>query len=171
MEKPERTKIHQMIKECCKTISSITVEIDGKKFIKCLKQSKKGMFSLHVFEYSKDFFQFFPLFLWCLFIFKGDCRTRWVWPHEYTYFLMHKDNIDTMQAVSSIAPLLNGARATSITYAGTKDKRGKTTQWLCIRRREPSLIKRSVQRLRNIHVGNFMFRDQPLKLGQLQGNR
>lgn len=76
-----------------------------------------------------------------------------------------------MQAVSSIAPLLNGAKATAITYAGTKDKRGKTTQWLCIRRREPSLIKRSVQRLRNIHVGNFMFRDQPLKLGQLQGNR
>lgn len=102
---------------------------------------------------------------------KGDSRTRWTWPHEYTYFLLHKDNIDTMQAVSSIAPLLNGARATAITYAGTKDKRGKTTQWLCIRRREPTLIKRAVQRLRNIHVGNFMFREQPLKLGQLQGNR
>lgn len=100
-----------------------------------------------------------------------DSRTRWIWPHEYTYFLLHKENIDTMQAVSSIAPLLNGARATAITYAGTKDKRGKTTQWLCIRRREPSLIKRSVHRLRNIHVGNFMFRDQPLKLGQLKGNR
>lgn len=142
MEKPERTKIHRMIKECYKAISSTTVDIDGKKYIKCLKQSKKG-----------------------------DSRTRWTWPHEYTYFLMHKDNIDTMQAVSSIAPLLNGARATAITYAGTKDKRGKTTQWLCIRRREPSLIKRAMQRLRNIHAGNFMFRDQPLKLGQLQGNR
>lgn len=110
-------------------------------------------------------------FFTCSFYFEGDGRTRWTWPHEYTYFLMHKDNIDTMQAVASIAPLLNGARATAITYAGTKDKRGKTTQWLCIRRREPSLIKRAMQRLRNIHAGNFMFRDQPLKLGQLQGNR
>lgn len=84
---------------------------------------------------------------------------------------MYKENIDTMQAVSSLAPLLNGARASAITYAGTKDKRAKTTQWLCIKRREPSLIVRAAQRLRNINVGNFIFRDTPLKLGQLQGNR
>lgn len=94
-----------------------------------------------------------------------------MWPHEYTHFLLHKDNIDTMQAVSTLAPLLNGARASSLTYAGTKDKRGKTTQWICIKRREPAVVIRAAQRLRNIYVGNFMFRDQTLKLGDLQGNR
>lgn len=98
-------------------------------------------------------------------------RSKWVWPNEFTYFLLYKENIDTMQAVSSLAPLLNGARASAITYAGTKDKRGKTTQWACIRRREPSLIVSAARRLRSIKVGNFMFRDHPLKLGQLKGNR
>lgn len=100
-----------------------------------------------------------------------DHRTKWLWPHEYTYFLLHKDNVDTMAAVSALAPLLKGARASAISYAGTKDKRARTTQWACIRRREPELIAKAGKRLPNIFVGNFTFKDQPLKLGQLQGNR
>lgn len=104
-------------------------------------------------------------------LFTDDRRSKWVWPHEYVYFMLHKDNIDTMQAVSSMAPLLNGARASAITYAGTKDKRARTTQWACVRRREPILMVKAAQRLRNMFVGNFQFHDSPLKLGQLQGNR
>lgn len=142
MEKNERTLIHHTIKEIFTEITSTTVDKDDEKFIKCTKQNKRN-----------------------------DRRTKWLWPHDYTYFLLHKDNIDTMQAVSSLAPLLNGARASSITYAGTKDKRAKTTQWACIRRREPAVVIRAARRLRNITVGNFTFRDQPLKLGQLKGNR
>lgn len=76
-----------------------------------------------------------------------------------------------MQAVSTLAPLLSGARPSAISYAGTKDKRAKTTQWACIRKREPSQIVNAAKRLRNIKVGGFTFKDQPLKLGQLQGNR
>lgn len=97
--------------------------------------------------------------------------TKWLWPHEYVYFLLHKDNIDTMQAVATLAPLLSGARVSSLTYAGTKDKRGRTTQWVSIRRRDPTAIVKAAARLPNIHVGNFSFKPQPLKLGQLQGNR
>lgn len=63
-----------------------------------------------------------------------DHRSRWEWPHEYTYFLLHKENIDTMQAVSGLAPLLGGARASMLSYAGTKDKRAKTTQWVRIKK-------------------------------------
>lgn len=97
-------------------------------------------------------------------------RPKWQWPHEYTYFLMYKENVDTMQAVSMLAPLIN-VKAAAITYAGTKDKRGKTTQWMCVRRREPSQIVRAAQRARQMFVGNFTFRDKPLKLGQSLGNR
>lgn len=75
-----------------------------------------------------------------------------------------------MQAVSMLAPLIN-VKATAITYAGTKDKRGKTTQWMSVKRREPAQIVRAAQRARKMFVGNFMFREQPLKLGQLHGNR
>lgn len=114
------------------------------------------------------------LFCWLIInlsSFIDDRRSKWVWPNEYVYFMLHKDNIDTMQAVSGMAPLLSGARASAITYAGTKDKRARTTQWACVRRREPILMVKAAQRLRNMFVGNFQFHDLPLKLGQLQGNR
>lgn len=42
MEKGERTQIHQMIKEVFNTISSITIDIDENKYIKCLKQNRKS---------------------------------------------------------------------------------------------------------------------------------
>lgn len=142
MEKNDRTQIHHTIKEVFANISSSTTDKDDKKFIRCTRQNRRN-----------------------------DRRTHWLWPHEYTYFLLHKDNIDTMQAVSTLAPLLNGTKASSITYAGTKDKRAKTTQWMSVRRRDPALIVRAARRLRNITVGNFTFRDQPLKLGNLKGNR
>lgn len=142
MEKNDRTQIHHSVKEIFSNITSTTVERDDKKYIRCARQNKKS-----------------------------DRRNRWPWPHEYTYFLLYKENIDTMQAVSMVAPLLNGTKASAITYAGTKDKRAKTTQWMCVRRREPSLIVRAARRLRNITIGNFTFRDQPLKLGQLKGNK
>lgn len=44
MEKAERTQIHQMIKEVFNSVNSITVDKDGKKFIKCMKQNKKSMY-------------------------------------------------------------------------------------------------------------------------------
>lgn len=76
-----------------------------------------------------------------------------------------------MQAVATLASLLSGTKASLLAYAGTKDKRGRTTQWVSARRREPNSILRAVNRLPNIFVGNFTFKPEPLKLGHLQGNR
>lgn len=69
MEKPERTKIHQMIKECFKSVSSTTVEIDGKKFIKCLKQTKKGMYCSRI-RILLHFFYLTPHLLYIYFVAK-----------------------------------------------------------------------------------------------------
>ena len=33
----------------------------------------------------------------------GDVRTKWTWPHEFTYFVAHKFNMDTMKAASELA--------------------------------------------------------------------
>ncbi|XP_031640468.1 pseudouridylate synthase 7 homolog [Contarinia nasturtii] len=142
MEKTERTQIHQLIKGNFSSVNSTTFDKDDRKFIKCTKLNRKH-----------------------------DRRRQWVWPHEYTYFLLHKDNIDTMQAVSSLASFLGISKASAITYAGTKDKRGRTTQWACVRQREPSMIVAAAQKARHMYVGGFTFRDEPLKLGMLQGNR
>lgn len=99
-----------------------------------------------------------------------DNRSKWLWPHEYTYFVVHKENIDTMKAAADLAANLN-TNVSAVAYAGTKDKRGKTSQWFCMRKREPEKIARAAQRIPNVHVGNFTFKPDTLKLGVLKGNR
>lgn len=56
-------------------------------------------------------------------------------------------------------------------YAGTKDRRGCTTQWVSLKRGIPESLLRAVNRLRGVFVGNFKFSEEELNLGSLQGNR
>lgn len=102
---------------------------------------------------------------------KSDVRLQW--PNdkgEYVYFLVYKEAIDTMDACLKISDSLKMPPG-NFTYAGVKDKRAKTTQWFCVHKVEPwKLIKRT-RPIRNVKVGNFTFKDEPLKLGQLQGNK
>lgn len=99
-----------------------------------------------------------------------DNRTKWTWPGEYTYFVLHKENVDTMKAAGDVASNMN-MNVGSLAYAGTKDKRAKTSQLMSMRKRDPEKILRAAQRLPNIHVGNFTFKADALKLGALRGNR
>lgn len=105
---------------------------------------------------------------------KGDQEQRgWKWPHEYVYFVLYKENLDTMQAVSLLAQNLR-IKASSFNFAGTKDKRAKTTQWICVKKIDPSKICQAACRIRiggKVKVGNFKFEKEPLKLGMLSGNR
>lgn len=75
-----------------------------------------------------------------------------------------------MKAASDLANNMN-LNAGVLSYAGTKDKRGKTSQLFSIRKRDPEKILRAAERLPHIHVGNFSFKADPLRLGLLQGNR
>lgn len=99
-----------------------------------------------------------------------DNRVKWMWPGEYTYFVLHKENVDTMKAASDLASNMN-MNPGSLSYAGTKDKRGKTSQLFSMRKRDPAKIQRAAERLSHIHVGNFSFRADTLRLGSLLGNR
>lgn len=99
-----------------------------------------------------------------------DRREKWLWPHEFTYFLLYKENVDTIQATSLLTENLKCAPS-AFAYAGTKDRRAKTTQWVSIRHGEPARIAAAAAKIRNIKLGNFCFKPQQLKLGQLRGNR
>uniref|UniRef100_A0A182LUF8 TRUD domain-containing protein n=1 Tax=Anopheles culicifacies TaxID=139723 RepID=A0A182LUF8_9DIPT len=101
---------------------------------------------------------------------KKDRREKWKWPHEYTYFLLYKENIDTIQATLLLSQGLHCSPSV-LTYAGTKDRRAKTTQWMCVRTREPVKIIQAARNAGCVTVGNFSFKPTALKLGQLQGNR
>lgn len=56
-------------------------------------------------------------------------------------------------------------------YCGTKDRRAKTTQKFCIKKRPPRDIVGSVKFINGVKLGNFEFSTNVLKLGDLKGNR
>ncbi|KAH8322170.1 hypothetical protein KR059_006688 [Drosophila kikkawai] len=99
---------------------------------------------------------------------RGD--KRWNFPAEFVSFLVHKTNLVTSDVASTLASRLF-LRPSQVNYAGIKDKRAKTTQNFCIKRRAPDQIVAAARSLRNVQIGNFAFRNTTLKLGDLQGNR
>ncbi|KAL1131970.1 hypothetical protein AAG570_011581 [Ranatra chinensis] len=93
------------------------------------------------------------------------------WPKgrgKYLHFTLHKENIDITEAVNTLAKLLR-TKPNNITYAGTKDKRAKTTQRMCVNLRPAELLAK--HNMRSLTVGNFSYHDKPLHLGHLSGNR
>ncbi|XP_005179284.1 pseudouridylate synthase 7 homolog [Musca domestica] len=101
---------------------------------------------------------------------KGRDRNRWTFPEEYVHFLVHKENLDTSEVAVAMANKLN-LRPSQVNYCGTKDKRAKTTQKFCIKKRTPRQIVGSIKFLNGVKIGNFEFSKEVLKLGQLKGNR
>lgn len=60
-------------------------------------------------------------------------------------------------------------KVNTIKHAGTKDKRGNTTQMISVRKLNADNIAKL--RVRNIWIGNYIYKDSSLKLGDLKGNR
>ena len=123
MEKSIRTNIHTLLKtEFGRKICSTTYTKDEEKFIKISTQFARG-----------------------------DSRAKWEYPEEYTHFILHKENVDTIQATLLIANAMK-MRPANFVYCGTKDKRAKTSQWVCVKKVEPSRIFGSTQRIQNIQI-------------------
>ena len=53
-------------------------------------------------------------------------------------------------------------------YAGTKDKRAKTSQWVTARNVEPMRVLNSIRNDRKVRVGNFSYPEEVLHLGDLK---
>lgn len=75
-----------------------------------------------------------------------------------------------MNAISLIARLLH-VKASQFSYAGTKDKRAITTQKVCVAGVDARRICGLNKSVNNLAVGDFEYKDHPLKLGDLAGNR
>jgi tRNA pseudouridine13 synthase len=142
-DKEKRAKFHKALKAVHgKAIFGNTIERDDKKFIQVKKSSKFDQQRAH----------------------------GWRWPHEFTYFVMYKENIDTISAIAALSHK-TGFKPALFTYAGTKDKRGKTSQWICVKKMEPTKIAQAAKGVQGVRVGNFKFLPEVLKLGDLKGNR
>ncbi len=98
---------------------------------------------------------------------------RWVEgrPH-YLRFALYKQNIDTMEAVRALSSTMKCA-PNLFSYAGTKDRRGITTQLITAYKVNASKIASVIaQRFANVmKAGNYEYVPNQLKLGDLKGNR
>ncbi|KAL0112675.1 hypothetical protein PUN28_012147 [Cardiocondyla obscurior] len=88
----------------------------------------------------------------------------------YCHFLLHKVNMDTISVVNQLAALMH-VPPNKICYAGTKDRRAWTTQWLSVKRAHPRNILRVGRSIRGAYIGNFKYARNTLQLGMLRGNQ
>jgi len=89
---------------------------------------------------------------------------------DYCYFLLHKVNKDTNDAINQLAVKLR-IRPDNFGYAGMKDRRAWTTQWVSLRKMEPCNVLRVGRSVHGVYVGNFRYAKTSLKLGMLRGNQ
>lgn len=85
----------------------------------------------------------------------------------HTYFLLEKRGLSTLQAVHDVARAL-GVRRIDVGYAGLKDARAVTRQWMSIEHVEPERVRAvEVPRIRILEVTRHT---NKLRLGHLRGN-
>ena len=87
----------------------------------------------------------------------------------YLHFTIYKENKDTMEVISFIARTLR-LNPKSFQFAGTKDRRGVTTQRACAHRVHADRLAKMNSTLRNAALGDFEYRKYGLELGDLAGN-
>ncbi|XP_043510231.1 pseudouridylate synthase 7 homolog isoform X1 [Frieseomelitta varia] len=145
LSKDQRKAIHSIAKSM-KEVLSQTVDRENKKILMILP-NKYGN--------NKNF--------------RKDTRINWKNQGKYCYFLLHKVNMDTMAALNRLAMNLR-LNPNSFSYAGTKDRRAWTTQWVSVKKIRPTNILRAAKNIRGAYIGNFKFEMECLKLGMLNGN-
>ncbi|XP_046665048.1 pseudouridylate synthase 7 homolog [Homalodisca vitripennis] len=143
LDKDQRQRIHKAVKRRFGTrVYSNTKEIDGKKVMLIGHAS-------------------------------GDSNHRFCsWPKErpeYLHFVMYKENIE-MSEVVTVLSRYTRFKPNRFGYAGNKDKRAVTTQQMCVRRGDCQRFT-SCKNLRAIAVGNYSYKWENLRLGDLNGNR
>ncbi|GAB5589309.1 multisubstrate pseudouridine synthase 7 [Umbelopsis nana] len=90
----------------------------------------------------------------------------------YLQFSLYKENKDTMEAINTICKICRLAPK-SLGYAGTKDKRAITVQSVTAYHARADKFTKTQEMLnrQGIYVGDFKYVKDPLKLGDLSGNR
>jgi len=87
-----------------------------------------------------------------------------------TWFFIEKVGRDTLEVVLDIARELHIDRK-RMGFAGMKDKRAVTRQWLCVSNSEIEDIEKLEDKLYKVDILKIMQNEKKLRIGQLVGNR
>ncbi|TPX49806.1 hypothetical protein SeMB42_g00594 [Synchytrium endobioticum] len=89
---------------------------------------------------------------------------------RYCHFVLYKENRETVQSLQAIAKAIK-VPTKRLTFAGTKDKRGVTSQRVAAEHIYAEQLAGLNKSMKGIQMGNFSYQESGLKLGQLQGNQ
>lgn len=87
---------------------------------------------------------------------------------EFTHFVLQKRNWNTLQALKVISSSI-GCSLKRFGYAGTKDRRALTVQLCSVWRIPPERIM--ALRIRDIRINGAWSSEEPVRMGDLLGNR
>eukprot|EP00467_Chlorarachnion_reptans_P011383 CAMPEP_0114488604 /NCGR_PEP_ID=MMETSP0109-20121206/1424_1 /TAXON_ID=29199 /ORGANISM="Chlorarachnion reptans, Strain CCCM449" /LENGTH=730 /DNA_ID=CAMNT_0001665019 /DNA_START=22 /DNA_END=2214 /DNA_ORIENTATION=+ len=109
-------------------------------------------------------------------VFEGRAQKKWgsrfKKTRPYLHFTLQKKNTDTMSCINSIAKVTR-KKSKSFGYAGTKDKRAISFQRVSAFQIDHKKLQQATRTClnRTVRIGSFEYKDTPLKLGDLKGNR
>ncbi|XP_076590186.1 pseudouridylate synthase 7 homolog isoform X1 [Chaetodon auriga] len=149
--KEKRTLVHKAIKTQFPGLETKTEERDGHKFIVAYHAAgKKALAEVKTTAAPRKHF----------------------WPKNrgsFCHFVLYKENKDTMDAINVLSKFLR-LRPNMFSYMGTKDKRAITVQEIAVLKITAERLAHLNKCLMNLKLGNFCYKNHPLKLGELQGN-
>ncbi|KAK5615426.1 multisubstrate pseudouridine synthase 7 [Crenichthys baileyi] len=143
--KEKRTLVHKAIKTQFPGLETKTEEKEGHKFIVAYHVAGKSALA---------------------------APRKHFWPKNrgsYCHFVLYKENKDTMDAINVLSKFLR-LRPNMFSYMGTKDKRAITVQEIAVLKITAERLAHLNKCLMNLKLGNFCYKNHPLKLGELQGN-
>ena len=142
LDKDSRKEIHLILKGFSK-VDSNTLDKDGKKFI--VAKSKNSVLKNNKKQWPRD-------------------------RPKYLHFTLYKENMETYEAISLLA---NKCRTEEkhFGFAGTKDRRGRTTQRVAVSMVTAKQILGAARGSQKVSVGNFSYQKQEIRLGDLAGNK
>ncbi|KAL6936371.1 hypothetical protein ACO0OL_002571 [Hanseniaspora opuntiae] len=141
--KDERTKIHQLLRKAFKILNGT-----GKN----QRIGKQQLIESQKDEHGVENFGYGP-------------------SKQFIHFTLYKENKETMDACNLIGRLLKVPTKT-LGICGTKDKRGITTQRVSLNTRMGlSRVNALNKTLKGMCIGGYEFKDNALKLGDLNGNK
>ena len=147
LNKEERKSIHGYIKVNYPALESNTSEIENEKYI-IIKTAPKNR-----------------------------NKTRHDWPTnlpEFTHFTLYQESMGTQDAISLLSKKLHRTPK-AFQYAGTKDKRGISSQRCSLYKTIPQKLLNLNKELRRynkvVYVGDFSFENDPINLGDHDGNQ
>ncbi|KAG0319081.1 multisubstrate pseudouridine synthase 7 [Dissophora globulifera] len=145
-DKAKRTEIHKLVKE---------------RFQKrMISETVQGIIRLRMHKKKDDYDT------------RGKVKTD-VWKAvggEFCRFCLFKENRETMEAINFLTSSLR-VPSRVFSFAGTKDRRGVTSQWVTAHKVKAERLVGLNSSLRNMRLGNFSYVSRGLKLGDLNGNR